>query len=706
MPPKKKIKKSPKKKKVSKAKAPKTSAKKSAQGGKAVKNKQHAKKEEALEEKRDFVVKKLEDEVDSGFLDSEVEVGVEDVVEEVAEVPKKQKVKKKKLVKKKDVLPDTEEMKIEEKLTEIYENGDGSMPDMQTFEKRKRSTVLTAFFVLLFSFVFFAVVAWVGFFVVQPSSQFSEEDVILSISGEEDIKAGQELSYRIRYRNAQNVSLGSVKLEIRYPEGFQYIESSVKPSNENNDTWDLGVLAPQESGYIDVTGRVFADLDTKQSFRVFLNYIPASFSSSFQKVAHVALSANESIVRVHVEIPEEVAVGSETGMSIILTPEDGEALEYISVVCESDSFIHKKEASEPAVDENTDCQWSIDSLENEQIITLNGSFTEENEASIPFVVKVLGWDTEEKIGDGYVLAKVEKEIALVETDMVFNLAVNGGVSSLNVEPGEILVTSLVLRNSGETPLDESVIRLTIDAPSHNENGITSIIDWNKLEMGTDSDLIGEQLSDTVRRGEFTWDKRYIPDLDQVNPGEEIKIDLTLPIKDGGTATLSDFEHSQIDVMAELQYGEGESREIVSSNKIILTIESDLEFEVRDEVLENTQGQSIHTVTWLLSNSFHDLHNIAVSADIYGDIELSEDDIVVPAGEVEYDAETKHIVWNIEQMPADVDVLAMQFSFTLLSENPTQTQLTSKARLSAEDGVIESGIVRVGDEILLQQIIQE
>ena len=139
-------------------------------------------------------------------------------------------------------------------------------------------------------------------------------------------------------------------------------------------------------------------------------------------------------------------------------------------------------------------------------------------------------------------------------------------------------------------------------------------------------------------------------------------------------------------------------------KSIKTIESDLEFEVRDEISSDSQDQEVHTITWLLSNSFHDLEDITINADIYGDFELDENDIVVPAGEVEYDKETKHITWTIDQMPTSVDVLAMQFSFTILSENPTQTQLMSKAELHAKDIVIESDIVRVGDEILLQTLL--
>ena len=55
-----------------------------------------------------------------------------------------------------------------------------------------------------------------------------EKDVVLSVAGEEEIVYGQEINYRVRYRNNQGASLSKVVLQVRYPEGFVFIDSSAR----------------------------------------------------------------------------------------------------------------------------------------------------------------------------------------------------------------------------------------------------------------------------------------------------------------------------------------------------------------------------------------------------------------------------------------------------------------------------------------------
>ena len=113
----------------------------------------------------------------------------------------------------------------------------------------------------------------------QPSSGFKEKDVVLSVAGEEEIVYGQEINYRVRYRNNQGASLSKVVLQVRYPEGFVFIDSSRAPSNEKKDEWDLRTINKQDSGYIDIRVKLYGTLGDKQSLRAFLNYKPANFSS-------------------------------------------------------------------------------------------------------------------------------------------------------------------------------------------------------------------------------------------------------------------------------------------------------------------------------------------------------------------------------------------------------------------------------------------
>jgi len=652
---------------------------------KMTKQEKEIEQDQVIEAKTNFVKKELSQEKKTLKPDSQketdVELGLDDDLVKLSEVNGDHVAG---------------EQNIEEKLIEIYENTDGSMPDMKAFKQRKGGKFWKAFLVFLFSCAFLATVAWVGLFVLQDRAQFSEEDVVLSISGDEEVSVGEEVTYRLRYRNDQNIDLERVILEVRYPNGFVFASSSLAASNERNDSWDLGTLESQESGFIDITGRVFGDLDSKQSLRVFLNYTPANFSSEFQKVAYVALTVKESPVDLEIEALSEVATGLDTPIVVTIRPRDNKKIENIALVCELDGGFNLN-SSKPEMDEMEDCQWSFDELTQEQTVTLSGSFNANEGNKGKLIIKVLGWDLAKKEGDGYVLASKTVEVQLLETNVTLSLAVNGSMGKMNVSPGEILTTSIVLKNSGESVIEDGVIRMIWDTPSYNDR---SILNWLKIDTEHDADISGEQINEDLRRGNITWDKRYIPRLGRIEPGDEIRIDFRLPVKSSGDILLSDFKTFEIKGMTELQYDQDGKHEILTSNELTFKVQSDLDLEVRDEVSQDDAGRNIHTVTWLLSNSFHELSHITVEADIYGDFELNKDNMVVPAGEVEFNPDTKRLTWIIDQMPTIVDVLAMQFEIILNSSNPTQTDLTSKVEVRAEDTLIGENIIVVGDEILL------
>ena len=68
------------------------------------------------------------------------------------------------------------EKEISEKLMEIYENNDGTMPDMTHFEKKKRSSFIRSLFVLLAACLFLAGTAWIGVLFYSPRVIFPKAE--------------------------------------------------------------------------------------------------------------------------------------------------------------------------------------------------------------------------------------------------------------------------------------------------------------------------------------------------------------------------------------------------------------------------------------------------------------------------------------------------------------------------------------------------
>lgn len=584
---------------------------------------------------------------------------------------------------------------IEYQLAGIYENKDGTMPDMRKFEKKKRGSFITAFVILLLACLFLGTVAWVGFFVFQPPSSFSQEDVILSISGEEAVGIGSEVRYRIRYRNDQNVGLHKVVLQVRYPSGFVFSGSSMEPSNEHKDTWVVGDLGPQESGFIDVFGNLTGDKGSRQSLRAFLNYTPDNFSSEFQKVANVTVETDDSPFELNIFGPGEVVTDREE--TFIIKIENKNNLEGVptGLIIDANNFIINN--SNPNFKRTDPYEWVFDNLGASSTVTIRGVFSQSDllEAELP--VKLVGWkDPDTKDGE-FIFATSTYKVDILSSDISTRLVINGSNSDFSVQPGELLNVGVSLKNSGESLFEDVSVRLIFDSPSYDKS---SILDWASVEDPSDGDIVGDQLDTSRRRGQITWDSSHIPTLDKVNPDEDVFIDITIPIKDTGEYDLSHYPNEPITAWVELRYKVDGEQTVISSQNINLKINSDLSLEVRNDVEKNDLGKDLYIVNWIIGNSLHGLKDLELEAEIFGDITWDESKKNVPAGELNFDPESHKLTWKIDSMPVSVDVLPLQFGVLLNKNNPSQTNLTSKIRFKAYDVVTEEDILKIGDGVLI------
>lgn len=581
----------------------------------------------------------------------------------------------------------TNDDKINSELTQIYENKDGSMPDMRHFEKKRKHRIIRAFVTLVISFGLLGGVAYAGFFFFEPQLNFSQSDVIFSVRGDEEIMSGEEVRFRILYRNAQTVPLAQSSLRLRYPEGFVFEGASQEAVDEMNEVWEIGTLDPGAGDYIDVWGRLYGSIGEEQSLRAFLNYRPANFSSDFQKIEAFTVEVTEPTVDIELSVPEEVPIGSETEITITVVPKQESTGPLVVTLDPPTGFI--KKSSEPESDDNI-YEWSFNDITQEETIVILGTFGEGDAASI--AANALQWKDESRAQEGYVVGQDSKDVRLVSTDLTANLVINGTLSNFAVQPGDTLNTSIIVKNTGETPLENLAATIVYDAPSLNN---ISMLDWAEVSDDADGTIVGEQLSPETRRGSITWNRFQIPDFASLAPGDEVVIDVALPIKTIDQMELTQLATSEIQAFVDVQFDKDGEREILSSNQMTMVVNSDVALDVQHEIQENK-----HTMRWIVTNAFHDLESLVLEADLFGDITWLEDELVVPAGEAVYDEEAQTIVWTIDQMPTSLDVLALQFAVETGEINPSQTNLSSKIRFTAFDTVTEETITLVGDEVLV------
>lgn len=90
----------------------------------------------------------------------------------------------------------------------------------------------------------------------QLSVRISSSPVSIEIEYPESIASGDEVNYLISYKNTGEESLPGVRIEARYPDGFEFLSSDPVFSFSENSTWRIDNLAPGAEGKILLKGKL------------------------------------------------------------------------------------------------------------------------------------------------------------------------------------------------------------------------------------------------------------------------------------------------------------------------------------------------------------------------------------------------------------------------------------------------------------------
>lgn len=672
----------------------------------------HSPKEEISEEKQHHFVRKslhkntkkeeLEeiDEIEEIDEESEEHDDIEEEHEESEHIHRTKKQQKE--IEEEDFDDDYEEnelpssARVNEQLSQIYKNKDGSLPDMTFFQKKERVKVVRAFFTLLFSCLFLLAVVSGGMYFFRSNQNFSAKGVMVSVTGEDDVAAGELMHYRIRYRNDEKIPLAKSKIVLYYPEGFQFKESNVPSSNDKHDEWDLGTLEAGQSGYIDVYGVLYGSIGTERSFRVFLNYTPSNFNSEFQSAGVGKIRITESPVALSITAPSSSVAGQVLPLLFTVTPRTASSsLKNLALVIESsDGFI--KKSSDPQSDNFSDLSWTIPVLNSEKSILVNAAI------SLPAGVKeydlkakIVGWTDDARQGSGFVLTEKSSVITFEESQFSVDFSINGTANNFSISPSEVLKPVIRIHNNAATAISNIRASVSFEAPSFENK---SILDWAVLDDKNKNTISGEQMGPDIRRGVVSWDKSQIAGLSSLSPKGEIPIEFSLPLKARDKISYTSFKESKIRATLEVQYELAGKKQVAVVGPIEITINSDIAVTSRKTGKDLSDGKKQYTFFWDLRNSFHEVKNVEISAEIFGDVLWDEKLQKAPFGNANFDAASKKLTWKIDTLPASAGVQTLQFGFVRKSFNPSQVLMMSKIKVIGKDVVTGKDLILLESEI--------
>lgn len=583
--------------------------------------------------------------------------------------------------------------KVGEQLTAIYEDENGKLPNMNTIELKTGHRLLKKLFSFVIILGLLTAAAWTGFFLMPNQKSISAADVSLIISGERDLTLGTTTTITIAYQNNQKVALKNTTLAIRYPAGFTFLNSDPAANNDGNSEWRLGTLTPRQKGTVTIKGKVYAPLNTPESWRAFLTYQPENFQSELQTTATFENKIVLLPYTIKLTVPDKIQISADTNLLITVENTTADWPERLSVspILPANFSLN---SSTPKLNKNS---WNIkqnissSTPLTEFAIAINGQLSDQTEQTTTFGAQLFWLDDNNQ---KQMIAASEISAEIIKNSLNLSAAINGSTSRISSRPDDMLGITLNLKNTGADDVTNVQLKLILDAPSYQKQ---SVLDWANITDKYDGDVKGTQLSDTKRRGEIIWTSKHWPQLKTIKAGQEISLDLSLPVKDLKEISWDKIKEFAATLTAEVNFTNKEKDSASVISPIAIIFNSDLKAEVRDDLISSVNGADQHKITWVITNTLHPLKNVILSADIYGDTSLQLPD-TAPAGKTNYDTTAKRLTWEIPEINDNMDILALPFTLTINKKDPTQNILMSKMRVQALDSVTGEELNLMADEI--------
>ncbi len=144
---------------------------------------------------------------------------------------------------------------------------------------------------------------------VRQSTRITSSIIDLSVEVPAQIQSGQEIEYTVNFTNTATLPMENVKIQVEYPDGFEYTGADIEPRGSNND-WRLESLTPGKTESLTIRGILSGSSgDTKEfNFQLGVVEIDNTFTVQIETTSLVVIinpEADLTIEAPNIDSPKE-----------------------------------------------------------------------------------------------------------------------------------------------------------------------------------------------------------------------------------------------------------------------------------------------------------------------------------------------------------------------------------------------------------------
>lgn len=520
----------------------------------------------------------------------------------------------------------------------------------------------------------------------------SQKAVSLQVEGGEEVTAGKKVTWKVRYKNENQIALDDVTITFEYPETAQPLVGDFSREGLKREKRDLGSIAPGTQGEETFSAIVFGAKDAQLSGRAILEYRPHDSSARFLKETSYTSRVTATLLGATFEVPENLQAGQEVDIPLRITSNAESVYKDVSVIVQYPEAFEFQSA-EPVPARGNDI-WHLGDVttNGEYRIVLHGKI-KQSDGPQTFRADIGQYDNGENSLAAFFTSATQ---SFSVTQSLLSLAFttdSGEVSSGVIQAGQTLMVTVNWANN----LPVAVRNVNIEVSVKGD-----VLDLRTLQSSN-----GEA---QVNSNTLKWLAARIPSLTVVDPGESGKFSFKVATVKNIPQTTSSDKNFTVTVSGSITTPDG----VAGYSGVDISGRTSKEYKVASRVVYAQKGyyydtripntgplpprvgqETTYTIVWSLLNTVNDIKDVEVSATIPSYLRWTG--AVMPADtSLKFNESTRELVWRPGTIAAGTGFLqpAREVSFQVgltpaLPQVKKQPELISAAIMKARDAFTDT-----------------
>lgn len=488
---------------------------------------------------------------------------------------------------------------------------------------------------VLLSLVAIVVVLTAGAYWYFNNAVFSKGILNLQILGPASAKAGDEITYTVKYKNNGNFVLQNPQLIFQLP------DNSLTEDSKMRFTQSLDDIYPGQENSIQFKGRILGQEGDVKMAHAWLTYTPRNLSAQYESDTTLSTTISEAPITFTYDLPSSVEKGKIINYSINYFSSIDYPLENLSVRVAPVNGFDITYSDPMSLD---DIEWKVGTLNKGHggRVTISGNVTSDTQSQLIFSAELGMWQN----GVFVTIKKIDQDVQVAQPLLFVSQQINGS-SNYAASFGDTLNYTVSFRNIGSTPFSNLFVVDRLQGDAYDLSTLSS----TDGQVNQNDNLI-------------VFDPNQVLQLKTLNPNQQVSVSFSIKLKDSLPQGANPVVINRVNVLDISQSFDTKiSSKVSFSQKAYFQSTGGIE---NSGPIPPKVGQTTYyAIVWQVNNDVNDLKNIKVKAILPQNVYLVDNIYPQDQGvNFSFDNKSRQIVWSAGDLASGAMVrLTFQVALT-------------------------------------------